>query len=103
MKNVKKAISFLVVILLILGLAYYFLFIFEKKESNYLEEDNSKIAKDVLSWLDNQKKESGLYFLERKCLNEKCTEIEDSISSLHQYPFILWARYKDYQKDNESN
>lgn len=109
--------KFLYIILIILGFlvlivgGMYFYFENSKKSkaskmqitdqaTNKLS--NLEVAKKALDWLDTQKNNQGIYAFSCKCDDNDCTKCTISGYSQREGSFMVWGRYKYYEKTNDS-
>ena len=67
-------------------------------------DEQSKISKKTLDWLDNQKDERGFYYSSIGCSSDfKCNNPELAGTSGHEGMPVLWARFKYYQQTKDLN
>lgn len=112
-------IVLLLVIAVIGGETFYFLKLKNKKQqlSNFpLKQveptitkeqklSNSKIVEAVLNWLDKQRDERGIYYLDRRCNTypqTDCNQYDPSGTSWHIAIAPIWGRLKYYQTKKDS-
>lgn len=64
---------------------------------------NMEMAKRTVAWLDTQRNEKGEYPFSCSCSTKECTTCIKQDVSWREGPFVIWGRYKYYQKTNSSN
>lgn len=100
----------ILIILVILVLAVGGLSIFLKNNSKKTsvnktvttKQTTTQIAKKALDWLDTQRDNRGVYSFSCKCDNSLCTKCTISGYSQREGSFMVWGRYKYYEKTNDS-
>lgn len=103
--------KFLYIILIILGVLVliaggltFYLENSKKTKTNQIVNklSNLEIAQKTLTLLNTQKNDQGIYAFSCKCNNIDCTKCTISGYSQREGSFMVWGRYKYYEKTNDN-